>query len=88
MILYRPVGEAEYRLIAEQWNVRDQNSGFRGYVARFEADDGFPANYAVQTVGRSYHRVCWIPAEDLPELNRRIRGKIQIIQRFGDEEDA
>lgn len=110
MILYRPVGEQELKLIAEsgytafpprlpeqsifypvlneryaaeiasKWNTRDPASGFKGYVTRFEVDDGFLARYEVQTVGRSYHQEYWIPAEALTEFNRHIAGKIEVIQ--------
>lgn len=109
MVLYRPVGEGEYRLIREsgfsafplrlpeqpvfypvlnrryaeeiavRWNIRDRRSGFKGYVTRFEVDDSFLAKYEVQTVGRSYHQEYWIPAEDLPEFNRHILGKIEVL---------
>ena len=113
MILYRPVGEAELRLIAEsgftafpprlpeqpifypvlneqyaveiasKWNTRDPASGFKGYVTRFEVDDGFLARYQIQTVGRSYHQEYWIPAEDLAEFVRHIVGKIEVIRTIG-----
>lgn len=110
MILYRPVGLAEYALIAEsgftafpprlpeqpifypvlnrqyaheiasRWNTRYADSGYRGYVTCFEIDDTFISNYPVQTVGASYHQEFWISAEELPEFNRHIIGKIQILE--------
>jgi hypothetical protein len=32
----------------------------------------------VQTVGTGYHQEYWIPAEELDEFNRHIRGKIEV----------
>ena len=112
MILYRPVGQAEYDLIAqsgftafpprlpeqpifypvlnqqyaheiaEKWNTRYADSGYRGYVTRFEVNDTFSARYPVQTVGASYHQELWVPAEELEEFNRHILGKIEIIEEL------
>ena len=112
MILYRPVGQAEYDLItqndftsfpprlpeqpivypvlnqryaheiAEKWNKRYADSGYRGYVTRFQVDNTFAARYPVQTVGASYHQELWIPAEELAEFNRHIIGKIEIIEEL------
>lgn len=110
MILFRPVGLAEYNLIAEsnfsafpprlpeqpifypvlnqryaheiasKWNTRYADSGYRGYVTSFEVDDTFIAKYPIQTVGASYHRELWIPADELSEFNQHIIGKIQIVE--------
>ena len=112
MILYRPVGVAELRLIAAggfltfpprlpgqpifypvldleyarriagEWNTKDAASGFAGFVTRFEVDDGFASKYAVHEVGDGTCRELWIPAGDLGELNRRIRGRIDVLEAF------
>ena len=110
MVLYRPVGTAELRLIEEsgwreypprlpeqpifypvleegyaaeiasRWNAKTGDG--KGYVTRFEVEDGFLARYPVQTVGRSYHQEYWVPAEELAEFNRHILGKIQVVQEI------
>ena len=81
--IFYPVLNEQYATeIAEKWNTRDKLSGYKGYVTRFEVDDGFLASYQVQTVGRSYHQEYWIPAEDLAEFNRHIIGKIEIIKKI------
>ena len=115
MILYRPVGEAGLRLIAEngftafpprlpeqpifypvlhrryaeeiarQWNTRDRQSSFRGYVTQFEVEDRFLSRYPIRTVGRSYHQELWVPAEELEDFNRHISGKIQVVETFEPE---
>lgn len=110
MVLYRPIGQAEYDLIvdtdftafpprlpqqpifypvlneqyaleiAEKWNLRYADAGYRGYVTRFEIDDHFISRYRIQTVGASYHQELWVPAEELGEFNSHIKGKIEIIR--------
>lgn len=112
MILYRPVGQAEYDLIAqtdftqfpprlpeqpifypvlnqqyaheiaEKWNTRYADSGYKGYVTRFQVDDRFVSRYPVQTVGSGYHQELWVPAEELEEFNQHLIGKIQIIEEL------
>jgi hypothetical protein len=37
-------------------------------------------------VGSSIHREYWVPAEDLPEFNRNIVGKIEVIAEFSGEQ--
>jgi hypothetical protein len=44
--------------------------------------------YDIQTVGGSIHQEYWIPAEDLPEFNRDIVGKIEVIAEFLGEKEA
>ena len=112
MVLYRPVGQAEYDLIAQsdftrfpprlpeqpifypvlnhqyaheiaqKWNTRYADSGYKGYVTRFQVEDTILTRYPVQTVGAGYHQELWIPAEDLEEFNRHILGKIEIIEEL------
>lgn len=112
MILYRPVGQAEYDLIAQsdftrfpprlpeqpifypvlnqqyaheiaaKWNTRYADSGYKGYVTRFQVEDDFIARYPVQTVGASYHQELWVPAEELEEFNRHIIEKIEIVEEL------
>lgn len=79
--IFYPVLNEQYAAeIAGKWNTKDPVSGFKGYVTRFEVDDGFLSRYEVQTVGRSYHQEYWIPVGDLTEFNRHIIGKIDVIQ--------
>lgn len=77
--IFYPVLNERYAFeIASRWNLKDVQSDFKGYVTSFEVDDQFLAAYEVQTVGRYYHQEYWIPAEELEEFNRHIKGKIQI----------
>jgi hypothetical protein len=78
--IFYPVLDEQYaRQIAREWNVRDTGAGF---VTRFRAKSAFLARYPVQTVGATIHRELWIPAKDLPDLNRHIVGLIEVIAEF------
>jgi hypothetical protein len=80
---FYPVLNADYaRQIARDWNTKDEASGYVGYVTRFRVKARFLEQYPVRTVGNSTHREYWIPAEDLPEFNRNIVGKIEVIEWF------
>ena len=81
--IFYPVLSEEYaREIAEKWNVRDQQSGYIGYVTRFEVRSAFATQFPVKQVGDRRHRELWIPAELLEELNRNIIGKIEVVAEF------
>lgn len=78
--IFYPVLNKRYAIeIAEKWNTKDKNSGYKGYVTEFEVDDDYISRYEVQTVGASYHKELWIPAEELAEFNSHIIGKIRVI---------
>lgn len=78
--IFYPVLNEEYaRQIARDWNVRDSGAG---YVTRFAVRSEFLARYPVQTVGARMHQELWIPAEDLPEMNRNIVGLIEVIAEY------
>jgi hypothetical protein len=53
-----------------------------GYVTRFEVQTNYLAQYDIKIVGASEHAEYWIPAEDLPNFNAAIVGKIEIIATF------
>ena len=78
--IFYPVHNEEYaRQIARDWNVKASGAG---YVMRFQVAVDFLERYPEQTVGAAVHRELWIPAEDLPELNRNIIGLIEVIAEF------
>jgi hypothetical protein len=78
--IFYPVLNEEYaRQIALEWNVPASGSG---YVTRFKVASTFLNRYPEQKVGASIHRELWIPAEELPEMNRNIIGLIEIIAEF------
>lgn len=77
MILYRPVGTKELRLIE-----RNNNDDHKGYVTKFEVDDIYCIQFEVHQVGAKYHKELWIPAKRLEEFSEHIIGKISIITEF------
>jgi hypothetical protein len=82
-LFFYPVTNEEYATqIARDWNTKDANSGFAGYVLRFDLLSSFLENYELHTVGDSHHREYWIPAGDLGELNKNIVGTIQILTSY------
>ncbi|HEY7781561.1 MAG TPA: hypothetical protein VIC85_15240 [Ktedonobacterales bacterium] len=85
--IFYPVLNEEYATqIARDWNARRAEGGYRGYVTRFRVRADFLARYAVQTVGSKVHQEYWIPAEDLPDFNASIVGRIEVIAEFQGEE--
>jgi hypothetical protein len=82
--LFYPVLNFDYAAqIARDWNTKDPVSGYAGFVTRFEIDDTYAANFAVQTVGtRGRHDELWIPAEELSNFNAHILGKIEVVETF------
>jgi hypothetical protein len=81
--IFYPVLNEEYaREIAEKWNVRDPQSGYAGYITRFEVRVEFASRFPVQQVGDVRHRELWIPAGLMDELNRNIVGRIRVIAEF------
>lgn len=79
--IFYPVLNEEYaRQIARDWNVKASGAG---YVTRFEVGSAFLEKYPEQVVGAAIHRELWIPAEDIPELNRHIVGLIEVVAEFG-----
>lgn len=80
-IFYPVLNEYYATQIARDWNAR-RSMGKVGYVTRFQVRAEYLAHYEVQTVGGSLHREYWIPAEDLPQFNSNIVGKIEVIAEF------
>jgi hypothetical protein len=81
-IFYPVLNKAYAVKIARDWNTKDLASDFVGYVTRFYVATEFLARYSVQNVGGSEYQEYWIPADDLPEFNAHIVGKIEIIAEF------
>jgi hypothetical protein len=78
--IFYPVLNEDYATrIARDWNV--EASGV-GYVTRFEVEKSFLDQYEVHQVGGQTILEYWIPAEDLPTLNRSIVGQIQVVAEF------
>ena len=78
--IFYPVTTEDYAIkIARDWNVKASGCGF---VTRFEVTGSFLDSYDVQEAGGREHKEYWIPAEDLPDFNAAIVGRIEITQSF------
>ncbi len=81
--IFYPVENYPYAAqIARDWNTKDPNSGFVGYVTCFEMDAKFLSKYPIQKVGNEIALEYWIPAEELSEFNRQIIGLIRVLAEF------
>lgn len=118
MILYRPVGVGELRLIAQsgfreyprrlpdqpifypvltleyarriarEWNTVDAQSGYAGFVTKFEIDGVTAKRYPIQLAGGRSHEELWVPAQELEEFNAHIVGTISVVEAFTGERFA
>jgi len=87
--IFYPVLTFEYaEKIARDWNSTREDTGFRGYVTRFEIDDACAARHPVAFAGGKKHRELWIPAEELDEFNRHIIGRIEVVAEHRNGERA
>lgn len=78
--IFYPVLDEEYAIqISRDWNVPYYGEG---YVVRFAVDSSYLIKFPVQNVGDRQHNELWVPAEELPEFNRHIRGLIEVIAEF------
>lgn len=81
--IFYPVLNEDYATqIAREWNTKDENSGFEGYVLRFRVRTDFLTQYDIHIVGASNHREYWVPSEDLGKFNQNIEGLIEVIAEF------
>jgi hypothetical protein len=79
---FYPVANEEYAIqIARDWNAKSPEIG-SGYVTRFRVRTDYLNKFSLQTAGSAVHKEYWIPAEELPEFNRNIIGKIEVIHKF------
>jgi hypothetical protein len=81
--IFYPVLVEDYaRKIARDWNATKEDTGYRGFVTRFEVRADYLAGYQVQTVGASWAREYWIPAEEIDAFNAAIVGTIEVIAAY------
>lgn len=86
--IFYPVLNEEYATeIARDWNTKDANSGFIGYVTRFQISTEYIARYDIQTVGARRHQELWVPAAELAEFNEHIVGPIEVVASFSNDQE-
>lgn len=81
-IFYPVLNEAYASQIANEWNTKDEFSGYMGAVTMFKIPEDIFAAYDVQNVGGRLHDELWVPAEELNNINSNIREKIEVINIF------
>ena len=87
--IFYPVLTLEYaEHIARDWNTRDEFSGYVGYVTEFDVDSNYLSQFEIRKAGGQKHLEYWIPAEELEEFNRHIRGEIRVIRKFSSQSGA
>ena len=85
-IFYPVLNEAYAEAIAKNWNTKDANSQFCGFVTQFTVDDDYGRLFPVQVVGDRNDQELWVPAEELNTFNRHIQGNIRVLSSFyGDD---
>jgi len=81
--IFYPVLNEEYAMeIASKWNTKDINSGFVGYVTKFNVPKNYVSKYEPHIVGMAVHEELWIPSEELKEFNSKIEHPIRITRAF------
>ncbi len=81
--IFYPVLTQDYAdFIAREWNSKDPDHDFVGYVTRFQVRNEFLCNYEIQVAADRTMLEYWIPAEDLGEFNDNIVGVIQVVAEF------
>lgn len=79
-IFYPVLNRAYATQIARDWNLDDAESGFAGFVTRFEVPRARIAHLKTRTVGAKGHLELWVPAEELPALNQALCGPIDVLE--------
>jgi hypothetical protein len=81
-IFYPVLNFAYAEQIARDWNTKDPNSGFVGFVTEFDADRNYVNRFEVHTVGASAHQELWVPSEELEEFSQHIVGGIKLTAAY------
>ena len=55
--------------------------------SRFQVRNEYLKRHEVQTVGGSVDQEYWIPAEELPEFNLNMVGRIEVLAEYRQEGD-
>lgn len=85
--IFYPVTNQTYaEMIARDWNVK-YNDDNKGYVTKFLVDAVVANSYEKKIVGGRECEELWVPAEELPAFNDAIIGEIEVVSRFGVDDD-
>ena len=79
--IFYPVLNFEYaEQIARDWNAT--TPPYVGFVTRFEVDQVYAETFEIHKVGGKIHQELWVPAEELPEFNQHIKGRIEVVGAY------
>ena len=85
--IFYPVLNFEYAAqIAQQWNTKDEKSGYMGAVTQFTLSSDYLKQFKEEQVGSKIHRELWVPTEELENFNRQIVDKIEIVAAYYGEQ--
>ena len=81
--IFYPVLAEDYAIrIARDWNTKDDQSGFVGYVLRFSILSEYINRFQPQKAGGNELLEYWIPAGELETFNDNLVGRIELIHEF------
>jgi hypothetical protein len=87
--IFYPVLTEDYAIsIARDWNTKDPNSGYVGYVLRFRVLKSYLDRHQPHNAAGRTCREYWIPAEELGEFNDNIIGTIDVIHEFRQDRET
>ncbi|SFJ18493.1 hypothetical protein [Planctomicrobium piriforme] len=87
--IFYPVLTEDYAIrIARDWNTKDPNSGFVGYVLQFRVRRDYIDRHQPHEAGGRDLLEYWIPAEELEEFNDNLVGQIEVIHEFRQHESS
>lgn len=81
-IFYPVLNQPYAEQIAREWNTRDSNSGYSGFVTRFDVRADVAGRYPRQIVGGKQHEELWVPAEEQAMLEAAFVGPIHIVEAW------
>jgi hypothetical protein len=80
---FYPVLNYEYaEQIARDWNTKDVNSGYAGFITEFNVSEVFIRQFEEHQVGGKIHRELWIPTDMLNEFNKHIQRRIELRDAY------
>ncbi len=81
--IFYPVLTEQYAVqIARDWNTKDPNSDYVGYVLRFRVREEYLDRHEPHEAGGRELMEYWIPSEELDDFNDNVVGQIQVIHEF------
>jgi hypothetical protein len=90
--IFYPVLSFEYaEKIARDWNSVREDHEYVGFVVQLDIDDAYASRFPEQLAGGKDCQELWVPAEELEEFNRHIKGQIEVVAEYrngGRVEDA